>query len=479
VKINEANAQNLVAKKEIGINYMDTSDGHLMVSPPRCPDVSPGAAAVDTGDVHHSIERRRIPFPERIFPGAYREGGSDNEEGYDADELTIQSPIEPPIPPTVSAELVNTEEEERRRQDNINRAVQEALQRGRQLVQDQINQALERELQQAVVAEVVPEVTPKRDRRWKFAGAFLLLVVLIVVGVVLGITLRPDDAEQPTLLDLLSSVSSDGGEALQTPSTSQNRAFNWLAANTDLGIYTNERIIQRYALATLYFSTNGDRWMNNARWLDNGHECSWWPSNASIEICADTGVVVDLYLALNSLSGTIPPEIGLLSSVADLYLDVNNLKGTIPSEIGLLSDLGSWQFVGNSLEGRIPSEIGQLKHLSSVHGDSNQLSETIPSEIGLLSDSLVEFWFHYNELGGPIPTEIGQLTQLDSLSLFNNSLTGTIPSEAISSLTNLDWLGLSHNMFTGDFTCPAFIDYCGISCDYWDANYTDACRSLG
>jgi hypothetical protein len=244
VKINEANAQNLVAEEEIGINYIDTSDDHLMVSPPRCPDVSPGAAAVDTGGVHHSIERRRIPFPERVFPGAYREGGSDNEEGYDEDELTIQSPIEPPIPPTVSAELVNTEEEERRRQDNINQALQEALQRGRQLVQDQINQALERELQQAVVAEVVPEGIPKRDRRWKFAGAFLLLG-LIVVGVVLGITLRPDDAEQPTLLDLLSSVSSDGGEALQTPSTPQNRAFNWLAANTDLGIYTNERIIQR------------------------------------------------------------------------------------------------------------------------------------------------------------------------------------------------------------------------------------------
>lgn len=107
MKINEMNAQNLVAKEEIGINCMDTSDDHLMVSPPRRPDVSPGVAAVDTGGVHHSIERRRIPFPQRVFPGAYREGGSDNEEGNDEDALTIQSPIEPPIPPTVSAELVN------------------------------------------------------------------------------------------------------------------------------------------------------------------------------------------------------------------------------------------------------------------------------------------------------------------------------------------------------------------------------------
>ena len=325
-EINGWNSQNLVTEEEeIGIKHPVTSGGQLTVSPSRRPDVSPGAAAWDTG-VHHPIEGRgRGQFPERIFPGAYREGGSDNEEQYDEDEFTIQSPIEPPIPPTVSAEPVNFEEEERRHQDNINRALQEALQRGCQRVQDQVNQALERELQRAVVAEVIPEVTPKRDKRWKFAGAFLLLV-LIVVGVVLGITLRPDSG--PTLLDLLSSVSYDGGEALRTPSTPQNRAFNWLAANSDLETYTNKRIVQRYALATLYFSTNGDSWMTKERWLDNGDECSWWRSSNPCQEdseclwwqgsydavpCTDSGDVRNLQLNDNNLQGTIPPEIGLLS----------------------------------------------------------------------------------------------------------------------------------------------------------------------
>jgi hypothetical protein len=62
-----------------------------------------------------------------VFPGAIREGGSNNEVGHDEDDLTIESRTDS-MPPTVAAELVNIEEEER-------------------LVQDQINEALRRERQ--------------------------------------------------------------------------------------------------------------------------------------------------------------------------------------------------------------------------------------------------------------------------------------------------------------------------------------------
>jgi hypothetical protein len=95
----------------------------------------------------------------------------------------------------------------------------------------------------------------------------------------------------------------------------------------------------------------------------------------------------------------------------------------------------------------------------------------------------------------------------DNLDLSHNNLTGTIPSEVINSLTNLgeflgsrlpsffsflcaphgyafswialciaDALFLYDNMLTGNYTCPGFITYCGISCD----DDTDlACRSRG
>jgi hypothetical protein len=42
-------------------------------------------------------------------------------------------------------------------------------------------------------------------------------------------------------------------------------------------------------------------------------------------------------------------------------------------------------------------------------------------------------------------------------------------------LSKLSFLDLSNNNFTGEFTCPAFIDYCRISCDDIE---NDTCRSL-
>jgi hypothetical protein len=303
----------MAAEGGIDIEHPDTSGDQRMVSFSRDLNVSLGAASLVT-EVHQPTEgrRRHSRIPE-VRPGAFRQGGSDNEEGHYEDEHTIESYAEPPIPHTLSAELVNTTGEQRR-------------------IQDMVNQDLERERQNAVVAEIVTEIVPvveevisnkSRSRRMKLAGTFLLLlVILIVVGVVLGIKLpQPNQPNQPTLSPealraLLSSVSSDQGKALQNSSTPQNMAFNWLSDdNPDLGNYTNETIIQRYALATLYFSTNGYSWENNASWLDNGEECGrWQPSDGEVT-CSDTGVVAHLDLSENNLQGRIPPEIGLLTSL--------------------------------------------------------------------------------------------------------------------------------------------------------------------
>jgi hypothetical protein len=211
------------------------------------------------------------------------------------EEVTIE-----PSPPTLSAQLVNTEEEE-------NRAVQDFI-------------------QNAAVADAVPEVAPDNSsRRWKFAGAFL---ILIVVAIVLAVTLRPEKSNPvPTLspgdlTKLLSSVSSDEREALSTISTPQSKAFKWMVTNnTNLGTFSKEIIIQRYALATLFYSTNGDSWSNNALWLDSGEECSGWGVS-----CTIAGAFSEVSLVSNNLEGTVPPEIGLLTSLGEcvLMIDCHN-----------------------------------------------------------------------------------------------------------------------------------------------------------
>lgn len=134
---------------------------------------------------------------------------------------------------------------------------------------------------------------------------------------------RPATTAPQDLIDLLSSVSLDGGTALLTPSTPQNSALNWLAGNTNLGTYTNEKKIQRFVLATLYYSTNGDAWHNNTGWLTDLDECTGWSNNAYDEpFCSSDGAVLELAILENNLNGKIPEDIGLLSNSLGEYLVV-------------------------------------------------------------------------------------------------------------------------------------------------------------
>ena len=95
------------------------------------------------------------------------------------------------------------------------------------------------------------------------------------------------------------------------------------------------------ALIALYNNTNGDSWTNNENWL-NDTPCSWQG------VTCENGHVTQLYLADNQLNGTIPPEIGNLTSLTSLEFNKNNLSGNIPSEIGNLSSLTWLGFSNNN-----------------------------------------------------------------------------------------------------------------------------------
>jgi hypothetical protein len=168
----------------------------------------------------------------------------------------------------------------------------------------------------------------------------VLAIVAIIVGVVVATlskaaptqppttppTLPPTSATLPDLIELLSLVSPDGGTALATPLTPQNRAVNWLANNTNLDSYSDKRKIQRYTLGVLYYSTNGDSWRNNNGWLTDANECNW-SNGADGLFCDENGAIFELDLydgSGNNLVGTIPIELTLLSdSVGKFSLVLN------------------------------------------------------------------------------------------------------------------------------------------------------------
>ena len=212
----------------------------------------------------------------------------------------------------------------------------------------------------------------------------------------------------------------------------------------------------RAALEALYDATNGANWSRNDNWKTDEPLGQWFGVRTNSD-----GRVTRLELVDNRLSGTIPGEIGNLTSLSELFLGFgqlsvflgfSQLSGTIPGEIGNLTNLTALFLGGNQLSGTIPVEIGNLTSLIALFLGGNQLSGTIPVEIGNLT-SLRSLTLGGNQLSGTIPVEIGNLTSLSELYLNDNQLSGTIPVE-IGNLTSLSRLRIDTT--TGLCLAPDF-----------------------
>ena len=204
----------------------------------------------------------------------------------------------------------------------------------------------------------------------------------------------------------------------------------------------------RAALEALYDATNGANWSSNDNWKTDEPLGQWF----GVRINNSDGRVTRLDLSYNQLSGTIPAELGNLSSLTELELGGNQLSGTIPVELGNLTRLTTLDLNYNQLSGTIPAELGNLTRLTTLRLDDNQLSGTIPVELGNLT-SLTTLRLDDNQLSGTIPAELGNLTRLTWLELADNQLSGTIPAE-LGNLTRL--LVLSVDTDTGLCLAPDF-----------------------
>ena len=73
--------------------------------------------------------------------------------------------------------------------------------------------------------------------------------------------------------------------------------------------------------------------------------CTW----PGARCAASDGSLVALDLSSYGLSGTIPSELGQLSSLTSLHLDANALTGSLPSELGQLTSLQALDLSHNAL----------------------------------------------------------------------------------------------------------------------------------
>ncbi|KAL3939605.1 MAG: hypothetical protein SGBAC_005699 [Bacillariaceae sp.] len=165
-----------------------------------------------------------------------------------------------------------------------------------------------------------------------------------------------DPVTEDLLFRLLASVSVDNGEALRNRRSPQFAALEWLRSPAGFNGVSNDAIfLQRYALATLYYSTAGESWAASDLWLSDADECDWFSSGGSL-LCNNEGMITALALTNNGLNGKLPNEIGILSRLETIMLSGNtNLTGPVPRSFQNLSNLQNIFIEGTGLSALPPN----------------------------------------------------------------------------------------------------------------------------
>ncbi len=220
------------------------------------------------------------------------------------------------------------------------------------------------------------------------------------------------------------------------------------------------------ALVALYNATDGPNWKTNSNWLVPGVPIWLWygvkgnPATGCVD-SLDLDGLADFDVGWgggNDLKGTLPPEIGNLTSIRFMTLSFNRgttspmLTGEIPPELGNLSTLESLYLKECDFQGSLPPELGNLENLKVLEIWGNfDMESTLPPEWGNMS-SLERLYIAVN-FTGTLPPEIGNLGNLELLNLSNyyvpgTGLTGELPPE-LGNLSNLNEMRLSSHCFSG------------------------------
>ncbi|KAF3976035.1 hypothetical protein CMV_000745 [Castanea mollissima] len=182
---------------------------------------------------------------------------------------------------------------------------------------------------------------------------------------------------------------------------------------------------------------------------DQGDPCT---SNWTGVVCNNT-IPDDGYLHVqqldfmwNSISGTIPKEIGSITSLELLLLNGNQLTGFLPEELGNLPNLNRIQIDENHISGPIPTSFANLNATQHFQLDNNNFNgATIPASYSKMSN-LLKLSLRNCSLQGPIP-DLSQIPNLYYLDLSSNQLNGTIPSNRLSG--NMTTMSIANNSLNG------------------------------
>jgi Leucine-rich repeat (LRR) protein len=121
-------------------------------------------------------------------------------------------------------------------------------------------------------------------------------------------------------------------------------AYLWLVQDTERAPTAPEdyQLLQRFALANLYYSMRGPDWSRNDGWLSRASICEWFGA-----VCADNTMdyLVRLDLSNNSLQGKLTPELVFLTKLRRLDLSDNRIDGKLPKALSNITSIGRFGYM--------------------------------------------------------------------------------------------------------------------------------------
>jgi hypothetical protein len=119
-----------------------------------------------------------------------------------------------------------------------------------------------------------------KRRRFRIISALIILLVVgLIVAVVLLTQNAPDTKTQAAnelLIQLNPLLSNESRAALNNPDSPQSLSLRWLLERSNFAAWPFHRQVQRYAMATFYYATDGPSWSSGGNWLTDENECTWF-----------------------------------------------------------------------------------------------------------------------------------------------------------------------------------------------------------
>ena len=302
-----------------------------------------------------------------------------------------------------------------------------------------------------VSEEEEKELERRKMRRYILGASGVIIIVIIVIVVVVVITGSGDDgltqvpsatpsmmpspapsfaptsAALSVFLEVLRGVYDDQvyfEKVFTDLNSPQYKAAQWLTGDDTFPkeSFGDPKVLQRFALATFYFATNGDSWhicnrfdpvctqdSSETSWLLDQDECDWNSVTCNIE-------------------SSMVERIEFSTRISTPFRNPYELSGTLPSELAFLTGLQVFDILRNLVTGSIPASWSELSNLRLFRISENQVSGTLPPDFFKEKNSLQRLLLGDNQLTGTVPNEIATPQTL-MIQLQNNSFHGTIPSE--------------------------------------------------